>query len=340
MDLEKRAQKLIRWLKDRKLSGCLVQDPVNLLYYTGINISTGLLYIGVDKKVLFVDFRYYDRCKKEVPFEVMSTKSFKETLKNFSLPAKVGVDSHVVLLKDFELYKEFCEPISYPGFLTLIRMIKEPKEIKLIKESCELTKAGFKYIQRHFKEGVTEAQLAEMLQIYLLKQGATKMAFDPIVAFGKNAANPHYTPGNVKLKKNDVILIDCGSVWKNYYSDMTRTFIKGKVSKKMETLIELCKYAQKHAVDACKPGLSIKELNEIVQMIFKKEGVQDLFIHGLGHGVGLEVHEYPSLAQKEMVLEKGMIITIEPGLYVSGLGGVRIEDTLLITSNGNENLTS
>lgn len=339
-DLLRRIEKLVLWLKGHKLSGCLIQDPTNLLYYTGINISTGVLYIGATKQVLIVDFRYYDRCKKEVPYHVLSTKNFKKTLKTFRLPSKVGVDSHVTYLKDYELYKEFCDPVSYPGFLSQMRMIKGSKEIQLIKESCEITKKGFQYIQKHFKEGVTEIELTTLLEIYLRKSGAQKMAFDPIVAFGKNAANPHYSPGDVALKKNDLILIDCGSVWKNYYSDMTRTYIKGTISKKMEELVNLCKVAQEKAVEICKPGLSFKDLNECVQETFKKEGVQDLFIHGLGHGVGLEVHEYPVLAKKEMTLDKGMIITIEPGLYVPGLGGVRVEDTLLITSNGYENLTA
>jgi len=340
LDLLKRVEKLIHWLKDHKLPGCFIQDPTNLLYYTGINISTGILFIGVKKQVLIVDFRYYDRCKKEVPIDVLSTKNFKKTLKTFRMPAKVGVDSHVTLLKDYELYKEYCEPISHAGFLSQLRMVKTSQELKLIKESCEITKAGFKYIQKHFKEGITEIELKTILEVFLLKNGAEKMAFDPIVAFGKNSANPHYSPGNVKLKKDDVILIDCGSVWKNYYSDMTRTYITGEISGKMERLIDLCKEAQKRAVEICRPGLIVKDLNECVQKFFKEEGVQDLFIHGLGHGVGLEVHEYPSLGQKEMVLEKGMVITIEPGLYVAGLGGVRIEDTLMITSNGYQNLTN
>lgn len=339
-ELNKRLNKLISWLEEHKLSTCLVQDSVNLFYYTGLHISTGLLFVSSKKTTLIVDNRYYDRCKREVPMDVVLTKVLSNTLKEWRWPQKVGVDSHTTLLKDFELYKEFCDPISYPGFLSKLRMIKDTKEANLIHKSCQLTKRGMDYIQRHFKEGITEKELAQKLELFFKKEGAEKMAFDPIVAFGKNAANPHYTPSNVKLKKNDLILIDCGCVLDDYYSDMTRTFIKGKISDKMTKLIEICKKAQKKAVSICKPGVKLEQLNEVVHTIFKEEGVDELFIHSLGHGVGLEVHESPTLSSKEMVLEKGMVITIEPGLYVPLLGGVRIEDTLLITSNGYESLTS
>ena len=337
--LLKRKASLVKWIKEHKISGCIIQDPTNLLYYTGLNISTGILYVGEKRQVLIVDHRYYDRCKKEVPFSVRATKNFKDTLKKFNFPVSVAVDSHCTLLKDFELYKQFTKVISYPGFLAQKRMIKDAREITLTKKSCKITKEGFEYIQKHFKEGITELELTEKLEIFLRKNGAQKMAFDPIVAFGKNAANPHYTPQNVKLKKNDLILIDCGSIYKDYNSDMTRTYIKGNISKRMEKLIEITKDAQAAAVKLCKPGLSVKALNECVHKIFVEHKVRDLFIHGLGHGVGLEVHEYPLLGSKEMVLQEGMVITIEPGLYVPNLGGVRIEDTLLITANGYKNLT-
>ncbi len=337
--LLERKSNLVKWVKEHKASACIIQDSTNLLYYTGINISTGILFVGERRQVLIVDHRYYARCKKEVPYTVLATKNFKDTLKKFDFPKKVAVDSMCTLLKDYELYKEFTEVISYPGFLAQKRMVKDYSEIKLIKESCAITRSGFNYICKHFVDGITELELTQKLELYLRKNGAQKMAFDPIVAFGKNAANPHYTPQNVKLKKNDLILIDCGSVYKDYNSDMTRTYIKGKISKRMADLIDITVEAQEAAVEMCQPGVAIKLLNECVHKIFVKHKVRDLFIHGLGHGVGLEVHEYPPLGSKEMVLEEGMVITIEPGLYVPGLGGVRIEDTLLITSSGNTNLT-
>lgn len=341
--LLERKKNLIKWLKEHQVEGCLIQDPVNLLYYTGIKISTGILFISEKRQVLMVDHRYYERCKKEVPLKVEATKNFKESLKAFNLPAKIAVDNQCIFLKDHELYSQFAEVVSYSGFLMQKRMVKDADEIKLIKKSCDITKKGFAYIQKHLKEGVTEAELAKRLEIYLLESGAEKMAFDPIIAFGKNAANPHYTPQKVKLKKNDLILIDAGSVYQNYHSDMTRTYIKGKISEKMQKLIELTKLAQREAIKICKPKVTVRELNECVQAIFKEHQVESLFIHGLGHGVGLEIHEGPSLglfANPEMTLEEGMVITIEPGLYVPDLGGVRIEDSILITATGNKNLTA
>lgn len=337
--LLQRKSKLVEWLKEHQVPGCIIQDPTNLFYYTGIKISTGILFFSATQQVLLVDFRYYERCKKAVPFDVQPAKNFKETLKSFPFPAKVAVDSFCILLKDYELFQQFTEVVSYPNFLAQKRMIKDNDEIKWITKSCQITQLGFNYIEKHLKAGITEIEMAQKLEAYLRKQGAEKMAFNPIIAFGKNAANPHYTPQNVKLKENDLILIDSGSVYKDYCSDMTRTYVKGTISKRMIELIELTKLAQKKATELCRPGLGVKMLVECVREIFIKEGVLELFTHGLGHGVGLEIHELPSLASSEMVLEKGMVITIEPGLYVPGLGGVRIEDTILITATGYQNLT-
>ncbi len=339
-DLISRFERLKAWLKEHQASGCLIQDPVNLLYYTGLNISTGILYVGLKKQALIVDFRYADRCQKLAPCPVVATKKFKDALRELNLPSQTVIDSQCAYVKDYELYNGFSKVVTYLGFLNQLRMIKDAGEIKWIKKSCALTSKGIQYIQKQCKEGITELELTQKLQMYFIKNGAEKMAFDPIVAFGKNSANPHYTPQNTKLKKNDVVLVDCGVVMKNYHSDMTRTFLFGKVSKKMELIYQLTWEAQKAAIKMCRPSVTVKELNDCVHTIFKKHQVDELFCHGLGHGIGLEIHEGPSLADPSMVLEKGMVITIEPGLYIPGLGGVRIEDSLLVTSKGTDNLTA
>ncbi len=335
-----RIEKVKKALKEHDVPGILIQDSVNLLYYTGVRISTGILYIGQDSEALIVDFRYSERCKKLSPVKVIATQKQKEGLSQLNLPKKVAIDSHCVLVKDQELYSQLTTLVSLPQFLSKLRMIKDAHEIKMIKKSCQITKDGMAYISKQLKEGVTEQEIAYKLEAHLKKLGAQKMSFDPIIAFGKNSANPHYTPQKVKLKKNDVALVDCGSIYENYCSDMTRTFICGKVSAKMEEIIELTLKAQKAAVKICKPGVTIQELNHKVRSIYEEHGVLDLFIHNLGHGVGIEIHEYPSLALgQEMALQEGMVITIEPGLYIPNLGGVRMEDTILITKTGYQNLT-
>lgn len=336
--LVKRKEKLKKWLKDHKHAGCLIQDPDNLFYYTGLHLSAGILFFTPRKQVLIADHRYSSRCEKLAPFDVIAVESYEEGLKKLSFPKKTIVDGQLFTLHQAKGYKKYTSVHSVPGFLRRLRMIKDQNEIRALKKSCEITKGGYEYIRPLLKEGVTEKEIALKLEMYYRSQGAEKMSFDPIVAFGKNSANPHYTPADVKLKKNDVVLIDSGCIYQGYCSDMTRTYLIGKVSPKMQKIYDLTEEVQKRAVQLCKPGVSLKSIDEMVHQFFDEHKVDELFIHSLGHGVGIEIHELPTF-NMEGDIEPGMAITVEPGLYIDGLGGVRIEDTILVTSKGYENLT-
>lgn len=338
-NLINRQSALLNELKKNKVSACIIQDPVNLFYYCGMHISTGILVFTEKKRYLIVDPRYAERCKKLAPFEVINTMDFKKSLKDLNFKNTFALDSQVTNLSSYELYKSFFKLKSLPGFLAKVRMKKDPSEIKAISYSCDIVKRGLKYIQRHFKEGVTELEIKTKLEQFFLKEGAEKCSFDSIIAFGKNSANPHYFPTNQKLKKNDIILIDCGAVYKNYCSDSTRTFIFGKPPKRLLEIYNLVDEISKEIISLCVPGAKPYELTEKTKEFFAKHNVKDLFIHSLGHGVGIEVHEEPFYKDKDLKLEPGMVIAIEPGLYIDGLGGVRIEDSLLITPKGNKNLT-
>lgn len=336
--LTKRRDKLKKWLKENKIEGCIIQDSTNLFYYTGLHLSAGILFFTQKKQILIADYRYAARCEKLAPFKVMPTKSYGEALKKLTFPKTTAVDGEIFSLQLAQMYSKYTKVKSIPGFLGELRVLKDEEEIKRIQKSCEITAKGYTYIQRHFKEGVTEKELAFKLEVYLRKLGAEKMSFDPIIAFGKNSANPHYNPQDVKLKKNDVILIDSGVVYDGYCSDMTRTYLVGKVPPKMQKIYDLVAQIQKEAIKLCQVGTSLQSIEEATHTFFKKHGVDELFIHSLGHGLGIEIHETPRYSAKGNI-EAGMVLTVEPGLYIEGLGGVRIEDTLLMTPKGPKNLT-
>lgn len=336
--LTKRTQKLKSWLKKNNHEGCLIQDPHNLFYYTGLHMSAGILFFTQKKQILIADFRYAARCEKLAPFKVMGIKSYQDALKKLTFPKEMVVDGEIMTLQLAKGYSKYTKLKSIPGFLGKQRVIKDAEEIKHITKSCEITSKGYTYIRKHLKEGVTEQEIAMKLEFYLRKIGAEKMSFDPIVAFGKNSANPHYTPQNVKLKKNDVVLIDSGCVYNGYCSDMTRTYLIGKVSPKMQKIYDLVAEIQQRAVDMCTVGTPLDSISDAVHDFFKKHNVDDLFIHSLGHSMGIEIHEAPRFNVPDKI-EPGMVLTVEPGLYIEGLGGVRIEDSILMTAKGPKSLT-
>ncbi len=336
--LIERKNKLIKWLKEKRLPGCLIQDPVNLFYYTGLHLSAGVLVITPQKQFLAADFRYAARCEKESIYSVKGAFSLPKALDSIHFPKKMVVDGDCLTLTEAKFLRKYTQLTVKSGFLMDLRKIKDAFEIKKIQKACEITAKSYAYIQKYLKEGVTEKEIAFLLEQYSRKLGAEKMSFDTIVAFGKNSANPHYTPGNIKLKKNDIILLDSGCVYEGYCSDMTRTYIKGKVSPKYEKIYKLTEEIQKKAIELCQVGIPLKKIHQAVIDFYEEHKVRDLFIHGLGHGVGVEIHEAPRYVSKGKI-EPGLILTVEPGLYIEGLGGVRIEDTILTTETGPQILT-
>jgi Xaa-Pro aminopeptidase len=172
--------------------------------------------------------------------------------------------------------------------------------------------------------------------------GADRMSFDPIIAFGKNSSMPHYRSGQTKLKPKDIVLVDIGVVFNGYASDMTRTFFFGKPDPRLEKIYDIVLSAQTKSMKAIKPGISCAKAYEVSKKTIDDAGYGDKYLHGLGHGIGLECHEYPRLnaAAKESLFEPGMCVTVEPGIYLPNIGGVRIEDMVLVTKDGHRNLTS
>lgn len=348
MTFKARRNKLRDFLKKEGSDGCIIQDEVNLFYYTGKTLSAGRLIILQDRDFLFVDGRYFEACQKQRDLAVLplNDKAFEtEIAPNLSFM----VDSDEISLSAFQDLTSLLERChhslkSKKGFLRKLRSVKEVAEISCLTEASKLGLLGFDLIKEELKEGVTEKKLASLLEIFWKTKGAEGAAFSPIIAFGKNSALPHYRAGDEKLKKGDIVLVDIGVTLDRYHSDMTRVIFFGDPDPKLLEIHSIVFEALQRAEDALSSGKKIDEIDQIARDYIGSKGYRDNFTHSLGHGIGLEVHEFPTLrasgASSGIILEEGMVITIEPGIYLPGIGGVRLEDTLVITKDGYKNLTN
>ncbi|MBE3570312.1 MAG: aminopeptidase P family protein, partial [Bacillales bacterium] len=211
---------------------------------------------------------------------------------------------------------------------------------KILKEAADIADAAFKHILDFIKPGITELEVANELEFFMRKCGATSSSFDTIIASGKRSALPHGVASEKIIEKGDLVTLDYGALYKGYVSDITRTVAVGEPSADLKNIYQIVLEAQLLAVEKIKPGMTGKEADAIARNYIEEKGFGDQFGHSLGHGIGLEVHERPLLSMRsDMVLQPGMVVTVEPGIYVHGLGGVRIEDDTIITSSGNETIT-
>lgn len=323
----------------------LIENPIDLFYLTGLKISSGSLLITEDDSQLFVDGRYLEMVRQANLLSVVldTEEEKRKFIKNHRIH-RIIFDSAKTNCEHFALLRKiFRIPLQpRPRILQKVRMVKTPEEVAKMKKSAKLNYSGYRYLLKQLKSGITERELSLLFQIFCLKHGADGAAFEPIVAFGKNSSLPHHHSGSTRLKKGDIVLLDLGVQLEGYASDMTRVHFFGSPDPKLEKLYRIVRLAQKAALALCTPGQKIGELDAAARREMAKEGVEELFVHSLGHGIGLEVHEFPRIKQdgvdRLLPLEPGMAITIEPGLYLPNKGGVRYEDTILITSTGHLNL--
>lgn len=353
MNYNIRLQKLQDILKQLSYDGLLVEDPVNLYYMTGISLTSGFLLVHPLGAHLVVDNRYYELCQKSSPFPVLLSE--KNSLNNilrsseFGSPKAIAFDSENTSYKRYQELENLMEEIGACSLLPAtnpikkLRMIKDPEELAILREAADLGSQGFDYVCTLLKEGVTEAQVACELEIFWKRRGSQSVAFDPIIAFGANSSMPHYRAGNTSLKRGMAVLIDIGVNLNHYHSDMSRVVFFGEPDGKLQEIYRIVEKAQKDAIQFCRPGLLVSELDQFARSYIAGLGYGENFSHALGHGIGLEIHETPIIRNKtpfkETSLEAGMVITIEPGIYLPDKGGIRIEDMILITPEGIENLT-
>lgn len=336
--LEARLKKAQVFLKSKGLKAALFEAPEDLLYYTGLTLSLGALLIKPSSATLYIDSRYREQCEKKAPMNLAEYAKLK--LVKGAIAFDDGKTSALRLKALRKIATKSSAKLKAHSHMGMhLREEKDAPEVKTISRACALACEAMAFVEQKLKPGITERALAKAIEIFYLERGAS-ISFDPIVAFGPRSAMPHSTPEEHKLKKGDTVLIDMGCKVDHYASDMTRVFFCGPPSKKMQHIYNVVKSALEKAEALCKPGARIADIDKEVRSLIKEADLPP-YEHALGHGVGLCVHELPFISEKAKAkkLKTGMVITIEPGIYIPGLGGVRLENQLLITAKGCKNLT-
>jgi Xaa-Pro aminopeptidase len=346
----KRIRSFQKEMGSAQLDMCLVENPIDLFYLTGLNLSAGRLFIGSSHAELFVDGRYLQNAldRSPVPAVMEQEKAIAAFFKKCK-GKRIGFDSNYSSYDRFLKLRSLSSKLkagfelvpSSPLFKRL-KVVKDQKEIEKMRTSSALLQRGFQRIKKLLKQGISEKEVARSFEIFCLEQGGEKLSFEPIIAFGANSAMPHHRAGDTRLQKGDLVLIDIGVAVDHYHSDMTRVLFFGSIDPFFSRVYEIVRAAHKAALAACKPGIAVGRLDEKAREVMRAHRMESHFLHSLGHGIGLEVHEFPRIKcdgeDRACILEPGMVITIEPGLYFPGRGGVRYEDTVVITRTGYENL--
>lgn len=324
----------------------LVTYLPNIRYLVSYTGSNGLLLITLKEALFFTDFRYKEQSAREVKdaeIVVVEQSLFKDIVKHpiFKSLKKIGFEPQISYMEYEKLVDglQGKELLCLKGYVEELRMIKYESELANIKAAARIADAAFAEMQSLIKPGIKENDIAMELDYQIRKSGATGTAFKTIVASGPNAALPHARSSDRVLKDRDTVIFDFGALYNGYASDITRTIILGENSK-AKKLYQIVLEAQEAALNAVKVGVSLQELDKIARDIIIEAGYGEYFGHGLGHGVGLEVHEAPKASTtSEDIAEVGMVFTVEPGIYLPEFGGVRIEDLVIVEEEGCEIIT-
>ncbi|HPW51306.1 MAG TPA: Xaa-Pro peptidase family protein [Spirochaetota bacterium] len=328
----------------------LIFDLKNIRYLTGFEGSNAFLLIYPDKAFFITDSRYEEYAggilTNEYEF-VLQEKSFYDTLSRVISEGEKNLylEEHSASFSNYnELKKKFPQLKIESGgsIVNELRAVKNADEIEKIRKAVKITDECFSHLLSTIRPGITEWDIVMEAEIFSKMKSARRMAFDTIAASGKNSSMPHYFPSPSKILQNgENVLIDMGCEFEGYNSDLTRTVFLGEIPEELRKIYSVVLESQRRAISAAKPGMSAGELDAVARDYISANGFGSNFGHSLGHGVGLDVHEAPAVkGGGEMILKSGMVITVEPGIYVQGCGGVRIEDVILIREEGAEILTS
>lgn len=334
-------------IKDNEYDAILLtghENPMaqkNLRYLTGFTGSSAYTLVGEDFQYFISDFRYTEQVKLQVKgFEYIERTTtivnvLKELIEKHNIKS-IGFDKKI-LYAEYEMYNNGleCELIPLNNVMEDLRISKTNEEVEILKEACDIADKAFDFILTVIEPGMTEREVAIKLENHMVELGAEGASFDTIVASGYRGAMPHGVASDKVIEEGELVTLDFGCFYKGYSSDMTRTIAVGNVSDELKEIYEITLEAQKRGVAAAKAGMTGKELDAVCRDYITERGYGDRFNHGTGHGLGLEVHELPSVSKlNEKPLVEGACVTIEPGIYIPGLGGVRIEDDIVLTKDG------
>ena len=334
---KKRLQKIRSLIKKNEFDSLLISNPTNRKYVSGFTGSSGYLLITLKECRLCTDSRYSIQAEKESPeFEIITTDKKKPwpSILSEGLDIKTIAFESEDITVDILKYLESNTSLKWipvSNLISTIRSIKDEKEIALIQKSIDITDNSFNTISETIKPGMTEKEISWELEKHIRILGAESLSFDTIVASGPNSAKPHHSPSNRKIRKGEPIVIDMGSKFSGYCSDLTRTVYIGKPDKIYNRIYDTVLVAQLTAIETLQKGMTGKNIDKLARTLITDAGFGDNFGHSLGHGVGLEVHENPGVGPRsENILEENMVFTVEPGIYIENWGGVRIEDMIMI----------
>lgn len=350
----RRREALRGLLHDAGLDALLVTDPLNIQYLTGFTGSNAALLVHAYNEagtVFCTDGRYREQSASEVPdLERLLDRASARALVaradgHVDAYRRVGFESQHVNVEQYETLRGLAGNLELrraPGYVEQLRAVKDEAEIDALRVACTAADRALGELIEHggVRPGHTERQVARELESRMLDHGSSARSFESIVAAGANSAIPHHRPTDAVLAPGDLVKLDFGATVGGYHSDMTRMLVLGKPAEWQRELYELVAMAQADGRAAVLPGTATSDVDEAARRVITKAGYGDEFSHGLGHGVGLDVHEAPSLAKTDTgTLSAGMAVTVEPGVYLAGRGGVRIEDTLIVRDGGAELLT-
>lgn len=343
-----RCERIRDILVKEKLDGILISNASNMRYLSGFSGGTGYLLITDREAVIFTDSRYTIQAKEEsdtfIVVELQDTyvSLIAEWIEKEQIEI-LGFEGRDVQVSDYLEWNEkfpVKELRDIGTKIALLRSIKTPEELEKLAEAERIGDKAFSKILEIIKPGMTELEIAAYLEFWMKQYGAEGLSFDTIAASGLNSAKPHAVPGRKIIEKGDFLTMDFGCVYEGYCSDMTRTIVVGKANAKQREIYQIVLEAQLAALDFIQAGKKGWEVDKVARDIIVKAGYGDNFGHGLGHSVGLFIHEEPRLSKKEeTVLVENMVVTVEPGIYIENFGGVRIEDMVVVTKDGCKNLT-
>ena len=349
--MSRRLDRLRRRMQEREVEALWVSSLCNRAYLSGFDGTAGALLITATRSALITDFRYVEAAREQAPeFEVhRHTSEPGERMPDVALRilheeriSQITIEAAHVSWAEYQSLQETWQGVTIEGETDLVeelRLSKEPQEIERIRQACALSEAAFAEILPLFRPGVSEREIALELEFAMRRRGARAAAFEFIIASGSRGALPHGYASEKLIEMGDLVTVDFGAEVDGYTSDITRTVAVGRVDDEQRYIYTIVRQAQAAGLAAVRPGVRGGEVDRVARQVIEQAGFGTAFGHSLGHGVGREVHEAPRLAQgSEDMLAAGMIVTVEPGIYRPGWGGVRIEDTVVVTETGYENL--
>tara|TARA_B100000427_G_C15487130_1_gene585842 strand:+ start:607 stop:1686 length:1080 start_codon:yes stop_codon:yes gene_type:complete len=350
VDTSERLKKLRSHLQEAECDALFVTKLINIRYLTGFTGSAGKLWVTEEKAVLFTDGRYAEQAPAETEGGeievVIQVQGFDRTLNELSEGVtRLGLEAASITWEQQNQIAEWLPSIQLvptSGIVEKLREIKDPEELEYMKEAASIADKALAIATEMFVPGTTEKQLAAVLDHEMRNHGASDRSFETIVAGGPNSALPHARPTDRPFETDDLVICDFGALVNGYHSDMTRSFRIGESEEGQENeILQIVLAAQQEGLKTVVNGVKISEVDAACRTIIEEAGYGEKFLHSTGHGVGLEIHENPGISQKsEGSLKSGQVVTVEPGIYVSGLGGVRWEDSVIVTDHGYELLTN